>query len=40
VVSGAHVERGSVDSLTAITEPMDLDVGDIGAYDFPVDLDL
>jgi len=27
-------------SLTAITEPMDLDVGSIGAYKLPVDLDL
>jgi len=40
VVSGADVETGSVSLLAAIAEPMDLDVGNIGAYDLPVDLDL
>jgi len=38
VISGTYVETGSVCTFTAVTEPMDLDVGSIGAYDLPVDL--
>jgi len=34
------LETSTVCSLIAITEPMNLDVGSIGAYNLPVDLDL
>ena len=40
MISGVYAETSPVCSLTAITETMDLDVGSIGAYNLPVDLDL
>jgi len=40
VVSGGYVKTSPVCSFTAITEAMDSDVGSIGAYNLPVDLDL
>ena len=39
-VSGSNVKAGSISLFTAITESMNLKVGDIGANHLPVYLDL